>query len=450
MPLLTAARSRSLLRAMRGRRVLVLGDVMLDEFLWGHVARISPEAPVPVIEIQRESFHVGGAGNVARNVRSLDGAATLVGVVGRDAAAARLRNELRAAGVEDALVEAGGRPTTLKTRIVAHHQQVCRADRERSDDLDEALEDAVIARIAGALRAANAMVVSDYQKGVVTARVMRAAVALARKRRVPVLVDPKVRHFALYRGATIVTPNLLEAEQASGVRIRDEDDVGAAGARLLRSLRCRAVLITRGEQGMTLFEAGRRPVHIPTAAREVFDVTGAGDTVIATLSLALCAGASLPQAAALANDAAGIVVGKLGTAITSPDELVAAREASRRVARGADGRRRRRRHALRPFAPSRETVRRRAHGQGARAPPRSAFGRSAPRAERGRMPLRFGLRRIGPGRPGSAGRDRSPRGARRLAAAPGRGRRSVSRGRTGRFVGSFRASAYDDGSRGRL
>ena len=327
MPSLTVARSRSLLRAMRGCRVLVLGDVMLDEFLWGRVARISPEAPVPVVEIQRESFHVGGAGNVARNVRSLEGAATLVGVVGRDAAASRLRTELRASGVEDALVEASGRPTTVKTRIVAHHQQVCRADRERSDDLAKPLEDAVIARIGGALRNAGALVVSDYQKGVVTKRVMQAAVELARKRRVPVLVDPKVRHFALYRGATIVTPNQLEAEQASGVRIRDEDDVRAAGARLLRALRCRAVLITRGEQGMSLFEAGRRPVHIPAAAREVFDVTGAGDTVIATLSLALCAGASLAQAAALANDAASVVVAKLGTATASPAELMAAREA---------------------------------------------------------------------------------------------------------------------------
>jgi len=326
MAMLTTARTRSLLRAMRGCRVLVLGDVMLDEFLWGKVARISPEAPVPVVEIQRESFHVGGAGNVARNVRALQGAATLVGVVGRDAAASRLRSELRAAGVEDALVESAERPTTLKTRIVAHHQQVCRADRERADDLAKPLEDAVIARIAGALRTAKAVVVSDYQKGVVTRRVMRAVVALARKRQVPVLVDPKVRHFALYSGATIVTPNLLEAEQASGARIRDEDDVRAAGARLLRALRSHAVLITRGEQGMSLFESGRRPVHIPTAAREVFDVTGAGDTVIATLSLALSAGAPLPQAAALANAAAGVVVAKLGTATVSPEELLAAHE----------------------------------------------------------------------------------------------------------------------------
>lgn len=327
MATLTLTRSRSLLRAMRGRRVLVLGDVMLDEFLWGKVARISPEAPVPVVEIQRESFHVGGAGNVARNVRSLLGEAVLVGVVGRDAAALRLRDELRASGVEDALVETPGRPTTVKTRILAHHQQVCRADRERADDVEKAVEDALIARVSGSLRGVHALVVSDYQKGVVTPRVMRSVVALARRRRIPVLVDPKVRHFARYRGASVVTPNQAEAEQATGLRLRTDAEVRAAGARLLRSLRCRAVLITRGEHGMSLFETGRAALQIPTAAREVFDVTGAGDTVIATLGLALCAGASLAQAAALANHAAGVVVGKLGTAAATPEEVLAAQGA---------------------------------------------------------------------------------------------------------------------------
>ncbi len=313
-----------MLRAMRAHRILILGDVMLDEFLWGRVLRISPEAPVPVVQIERESFHVGGAGNVARNVRALQGAAVLVGVVGRDAAAARLREELRQAGVGDALVEAPERPTTLKTRILAQHQQVCRADRERAQDVERRIEDALIARTAGELRGCEALIVSDYQKGVVTARVMRATLELARRRRVPVLVDPKVRHLALYRGASVLTPNQLEAEQATGIRIRNEADLRTAGARLLRLLRCRAALITQGELGLSLFERGRKPLHIATAAREVFDVTGAGDTVIATLTLALCAGASLPRAARLANLAAGVVVGKLGTATATPEELLAA------------------------------------------------------------------------------------------------------------------------------
>jgi D-beta-D-heptose 7-phosphate kinase/D-beta-D-heptose 1-phosphate adenosyltransferase len=325
MSRLTAARARALLAGMRTRRALVLGDVMLDEFIWGKVGRISPEAPVPVVEVIGESFHVGGAGNVARNVRSLGGEAVLVGVVGRDRAAERLRGELREGGVVDALVSADGdRPTTVKTRIVAHHQQVVRADRERSDDIPKALEDAVVDAVREALPGCQVLVLSDYQKGVVTPRVMKSALALARRRQVPVLVDPKVRHFALYRGVALITPNQHEAEQATGVRIRTEADVQEAGARILKRLRCGAVLITRGEAGMSLFVPGAKPVHVPTAAREVFDVTGAGDTVIATLALALCAGARLEEAARLANVAAGVVVGKIGTATAAPDEVLAA------------------------------------------------------------------------------------------------------------------------------
>ena len=322
---LSAARARRLLAAMRGRRVLVLGDVMLDEFLWGRVARISPEAPVPVVEVERQSYHLGGAGNVACNLRALGGEASVAGVVGRDPAAETLRDALARAGVTSTLVVAdSGRPTTVKTRIVAHHQQVVRADRERAEDLPPEVEAQVLARVKAALPGCGALIVSDYQKGVVTPRLMKAALALARRRRVPVLVDPKVRRFRLYRGAAVVTPNQLEAEQATGIRIRGEADLRTAGERILRLLRCQAVLITRGEQGMTLFQRGQDPVTIATAAREVFDVTGAGDTVIATLGLAMAAGATLPEAAALAHVAAGVVVGKLGTATASPDEVLAA------------------------------------------------------------------------------------------------------------------------------
>lgn len=328
MRALSRARAQRLFDAMRSARVLVLGDVMLDEFLWGKVARISPEAPVPVVEVERQSYHLGGAGNVACNLRSLGGQAVVAAVVGRDAAAQTLRQSLRAAGVEQALAVAdSGRPTTVKTRIVAHHQQVVRADREVADDLPAALEREVLAQVRGALPACGALVVSDYQKGVITPGLMKPVLALARRRRIPVLVDPKVRHFALYRGVAVVTPNQLEAEQATGIRIRTDADLGMAGDRILTLLRCAAVLITRGELGMALFERGRRPVHIPTAAREVFDVTGAGDTVIATLALALCAGAGLAEAATLANYAAGVVVGKVGTATASPAEVLAALEA---------------------------------------------------------------------------------------------------------------------------
>jgi D-beta-D-heptose 7-phosphate kinase/D-beta-D-heptose 1-phosphate adenosyltransferase len=326
---LSPARARAIFKSMGGRRVIVLGDVMLDEFLWGSVARISPEAPVPVVEVTRQSYHLGGAGNVAANVRSLGGIAVLVGIVGADAAAQRVRESLAEAGVEAALVASdSGRPTTVKTRIIAQQQQVVRADREQSGDITASLEDDLLERLRDALPSCGALIVSDYQKGVVTPRLMKGLLALARRRAIPVLVDPKVRHFPLYRGVALITPNQLEAEQATGIRIRNEDDLLAAGARILRKLRCAAALITRGEQGMSLFREGGAPVHLPTSAREVFDVTGAGDTVIATVALGICAGARLQESAMLANYAAGVVVAKLGTATATPDEVMAAVDAA--------------------------------------------------------------------------------------------------------------------------
>jgi len=310
---------------MQERRVLVVGDVMLDEFLWGRVARISPEAPVPVVEITSQTFHLGGAANVACNVRSLGGQAAVAGVVGGDATGQRLRDALVRSGIEDALaLDDQGRPTTHKIRIIAHHQQVVRADREETGEIGTALEDALGDALRRSARGAGAIILSDYQKGVVTRRLMKKVLDAARREGVPLLVDPKVRHFALYRGAAVVTPNQMEAEQATGVRIRDAAGLHEAGRKILKILRCRAALITRGEHGMTLFEQEKKPVEIPTAAQQVFDVTGAGDTVIASLALALAAGAALPEAAMLANYAAGVVVGKIGTATVSPEEILAA------------------------------------------------------------------------------------------------------------------------------
>jgi len=314
----------------------VLGDVMLDEFWWGRVSRISPEAPVPVVQVTGQSFHLGGAGNVAASVRSLGGGAVLAGVVGRDTAAERVREALAAAGVDSHLVEVGrDRPTTVKTRIVAHGQQVVRADREDAADVPARAQAALLESVRRELPSCGALVISDYQKGVVTASLLRRVLPLAKRHGVPVLVDPKVRHFRLYRGATVVTPNQIEAEQATGLQLRSPAEVVAAGRRILSLLGCRAVLVTRGEHGMSLCERGRPPLHVPTAAREVFDVTGAGDSVIAAMALALAAGASLPEAAVLANCAAGVVVGKIGTAQASPAEVLAAARiaASRRSRR---------------------------------------------------------------------------------------------------------------------
>ena len=320
---------------MRERRVLVLGDVMLDEFWWGRVSRISPEAPVPVVQVTGQSFHLGGAGNVAASVRSLGAGAVLAGVVGKDAAGQSVREALAAAGVDSRLVEVGrDRPTTVKTRIVAHGQQVVRADREDAADVPARAETALVESVRRELPSCGALVISDYQKGVVTASLLKRVLPLAKRHGVPVLVDPKVRHFRLYRGATVVTPNQLETEQATGLRLRSPAEVVAAGRRILSLLGCRAVLVTRGEHGMSLFERGRPPLHVPTAAREVFDVTGAGDSVIATMALALAAGATLPEAAVLANCAAGVVVGKVGTAQASPAEVLAAARVAIRAARG--------------------------------------------------------------------------------------------------------------------
>jgi rfaE bifunctional protein kinase chain/domain len=311
---------------------------MLDEFIWGNVARISPEAPVPVVEVTGHGFHLGGAGNVAANVRSLGGSAVLAGVIGEDAAGEHVRSALARAEVEPLLlVASGGRPTTVKTRIIAHNQQVVRADREHTDDISSRLESALFDSARRALASCQALVVSDYQKGVVTAGLMKRLLPLARRRGIPVLVDPKVRHFARYRRASLVTPNQAEAEQATGLLIRSPGDLLAVGRRILSMLGCDAALITRGERGMSLFERARRPVHIPTAAREVFDVTGAGDTVIATLALALSARARLAEAAVLANYAAGVVVGKVGTAQATPEEVVAAVEHPARRSSSAPG-----------------------------------------------------------------------------------------------------------------
>ena len=312
-----------LVRKFVNRRVLVLGDLMIDKYIWGTVSRISPEAPVPVVEVQKSTSCLGGAGNVEQNLKGLGAAPVLVGVVGDDDEGQWIK---RHASESRGIILDEKRPTTVKTRIIAHQQQIVRTDRERAEPVSRAIEDELLAHIVEALPRAGGVVVSDYQKGVITPRLMRAIVAAARRRHVPLLVDPKVRHFALYRHATVVTPNQAEAEQAAGMRIRDEDDLVAAGQKLLKLLACEALLVTRGEQGMSLFCRGQRPAHVAAFAREVYDVTGAGDTVIATLALALAAGARIPDAAVLANCAAGVVVGKLGTATASQDEVLAAVE----------------------------------------------------------------------------------------------------------------------------
>ena len=304
-------------------RVLVVGDIVLDHYIWGKVSRISPEAPVPVVNVTRENLLLGGSTNVVQNIHALGGRVSVCGVIGRDEAGSQVLRLLRGRGIEtDGLIETDDRPTTIKTRVIAHNQQVVRFDRETRDrigkEIHERIFDHVKRHVAEGL---DGIIVSDYCKGVVTADLVRAIVRVARKNGIIVSVDPKVAHFGMYRGVTILTPNINEASIGARIEIEDEDSLLSAGALLLGRLNCDAVLITRGEQGMSLFEHGGKVTHIPTVAREVFDVTGAGDTVIGALTLAMASGAGMVDAARISNYAAGIVVGIVGTASVKPEEL---------------------------------------------------------------------------------------------------------------------------------
>jgi D-beta-D-heptose 7-phosphate kinase/D-beta-D-heptose 1-phosphate adenosyltransferase len=323
MHTLSRARAEELTHEFEGKRIVVLGDLMLDEFIWGRVRRISPEAPVPVVEVERQTLALGGAGNVVSNLVALGARPTPLGVVGDDADAERMRLRFREMNVStNSLVLDRARPTTLKTRVIAHNQQVVRADRESRAPISAEIEEKLIARFQSEIETADAVVISDYNKGLLTARVLAGALQSARERGIMVCLDPKLRNFAHYQPVTVITPNHQEAAEAAAIVIEDEKSLVEAGRRLLDSIDCRAVLITRGEEGMTLFTDDGEVTHIPTVAREVYDVTGAGDTVIATLALALASNATLVEAAVLANHAAGVVVGKVGTATVARDELM--------------------------------------------------------------------------------------------------------------------------------
>lgn len=319
---LTKTRAAEILQNLRDRYVLVLGDVMLDEFVWGDVTRISPEAPVPVVDVRRESMHLGGAANVLANLVALGARGSVVGVVGNDAGGRRLQSGLSDLGIQDQyLLVDESRPSTTKTRIIAHSQLVVRADRESRSPVAGKLEDKIISCLKDALGHADAFVVSDYDKGVVTPRILREILPVAYER-VPVLIDPKLRNFSEYRPATLVTPNHLEALRMSDTEDHSDDGSHHAAQIIREKLGCDAVLITRGDRGMMLLEGDGPPVYVETAAREVYDVTGAGDTVIAALASALASGATMVEAASFANHAAGIVVGKVGTATATADELL--------------------------------------------------------------------------------------------------------------------------------
>ena len=318
-------------------RILVLGDVMLDRFLYGAVERISPEAPVPVVRLGRTLAMPGGAGNVARNISALGGQAVLVGLVGRDSAAAEFRALLAAdTGITDATVDSASRPTICKMRVIAGTQQLVRLDDEVSTAADAAEQAALVAAVEAALPGCAALVLSDYAKGVLTPALIAAAIAVARRAGIPVLADPKSDDFALYRGADCLTPNARELGRAARLPVGTEAEVAAAARLVMAAAGLPALLCTRAEKGMTLVRAAGGVDSVPAEAREVFDVSGAGDTVIAALALAHAAGHPLAEAMRIANAAAGIVVGKLGTATVTADELAHALRAGSGSTPGED------------------------------------------------------------------------------------------------------------------
>jgi D-beta-D-heptose 7-phosphate kinase/D-beta-D-heptose 1-phosphate adenosyltransferase len=313
----------SLFHQSRDLKILVVGDLMLDEYLWGKAERISPEAPVQVVDITREDLRLGGAGNVVNNLVAFGCSVSVCSVIGADDNGTILRHVFTGMGVDtDGVLEDPMRATSKKTRVLASNQQIVRIDRETKVPVSADFEDRICIFIRERGPEHHAIIVSDYAKGVLTDRILSEAIQVARSVRIPVLVDPKGSRFDKYSGATILTPNRREAEIASGVAICDEASLGRAARTLMDSIDLQALLITRSEEGMSLFLRDGSVCHIPTTAREVFDVTGAGDTVLSMLGLALASGRKCVDAASLANVAAGIAVGKVGTSTVSPREVI--------------------------------------------------------------------------------------------------------------------------------
>jgi rfaE bifunctional protein kinase chain/domain len=304
--------------------VLVIGDVMVDHFIWGKVSRISPEAPVPVVDVQKDSILLGGCANVLNSIYAMGGNVCVTGVIGADDIGQGLVSELRSRKIDAAgIVVEKGRPTTLKTRVVAHGQQVVRFDNESRKPIPKASTQKILDYVQSLHKKIGAIVVSDYGKGVISRELIEGIKSIVKDSSVFICLDPKQSDFSIYQGVHVITPNHHEAQRAAGMEINNSDDLMVLGEKLLKKFDFKALLVTRGEEGMSLFEKRRKIEHtyFPAQAKEVYDVTGAGDTVIGVLALALAARASLTEATCLANHAAGIVVGKVGTATVSQDEL---------------------------------------------------------------------------------------------------------------------------------
>lgn len=316
-------RLSGLLRAFAGRRVLVLGDLMLDEYIWGQVSRVSPEAPVPVVEAERYTYCLGGACNVAANIQALGGQALVAGVVGADASGEKLLEQLHSQGADTRCVlRDPARPTTVKTRVVAHSQQVVRIDRESRAKIDVRLAQDLLSHCVDALGSVDAVLISDYDKGVFIPELTQPIIETARQRSRLVTVNPKPYNLPLFRGSTLISMNQPEAQRAANTEIASQDSLEEVGRGLLGRLGCEALMVTRGAQGICLFQRERAPLHLPTLPSEVYDVTGAGDTVVSVATVTLAAGGSFLEAAALGNAGGSLKVRKLGAASVSAAELL--------------------------------------------------------------------------------------------------------------------------------
>lgn len=317
---------KTILDAFKDRRILVIGDLILDHYVWGRVTRISPEAPVPVVDVSRETYLLGGSANVANNIVSLGGAASVIGIVGDDMSGRVLVDMMKEKGFDCSGVFVENRPTTVKTRVIAHSQQIVRFDREDRKYVRGKILKGILDHIKSVWRGHDAIIISDYRKGLVSAELIKGIRRITfsgpKGGRMFIAVDPKMGHFDYYKGVSLITPNTLEAADGSGIEIKDDASLVKAGKALMRRTGCEAVLLTRGENGMSLFEK-KHITHIPTVARQVYDVTGAGDTVISAFTLAYSSGASMEESAIIANHAAGIVVGEVGTAVTTTDRITA-------------------------------------------------------------------------------------------------------------------------------
>ena len=319
---MTTQRLREITDNFGQARVLILGDIMLDEYMYGSVDRISPEAPVPVVDVTSSKILLGGAANVAANICSLGGEALLIGVVGEDEAAIKISQLLKSKNISDKLLVTDiTRRSTIKTRIIAHSQQIVRADREDRHEVNTEVEKEILKRFLSVVDDIQAVIISDYGKGVITLSLLEKIMTVCLERDIYVAVDPKETHFNNYKRVSVITPNHHEAGFAYGRRIQNEEDLLEVGNGLLSRLQAKSILITRGPDGMSLFTSDSAPRHIPTFAKKVFDVTGAGDTVIASFVVATCAGADPIEAAVISNTGAGITVGEIGTATVTMEQL---------------------------------------------------------------------------------------------------------------------------------